>query len=425
MRSLALVVVVAVVLANSNVSANPVFARKYNTSCFTCHVSPPLLNEFGRRFQANGYIMPGMTENASQASSLIFPLGMTAQPKAMHTTVHDNIANRDTNDATTFAGLVVILFSSASLGSHFSYYIGSPITVASGETSIEIETAYLMYRDVLGDASGSVNFRAGKFLLFAPFTPMFLLSGQDPLAYTGVDALDGRAAANMMDIGMSVFGVSAYGTNDNIGQGLRWELAYVAGNNSDVDLKSAHAFYAALDQTWYLDNAPLRVGGFFFGGTEAVSNSFASSGESMPGMGGGTSELGGTWQNELSRLGLDLEISDPWLKRFTLFGLYMKGTDHNVDSLESKFEMSGGFVGLNAILLPEALYAYARYDFVTSGQLNNKQRAIDLGIRYQPLPNVVVSGGFTTTLERTFAEGEKLTSSFSTNSFTTGILFGF
>ena len=37
------------------ITAVPYFARKYNVRCAQCHLLPPVLNEFGQRFVANGY----------------------------------------------------------------------------------------------------------------------------------------------------------------------------------------------------------------------------------------------------------------------------------------------------------------------------------------------------------------------------------
>ncbi|MBI3941272.1 MAG: hypothetical protein HY315_10590 [Acidobacteria bacterium] len=39
--------------------AIPAFARKYATSCSTCHVAYPVLNAFGKAYKASGYRMPG------------------------------------------------------------------------------------------------------------------------------------------------------------------------------------------------------------------------------------------------------------------------------------------------------------------------------------------------------------------------------
>lgn len=45
---------------SSPAGAIPAFARKYRTSCATCHVAFPVLNAFGRAFRARGYRMPGV-----------------------------------------------------------------------------------------------------------------------------------------------------------------------------------------------------------------------------------------------------------------------------------------------------------------------------------------------------------------------------
>ena len=46
-------------LVAADASANPAFARKYQTSCATCHVAYPKLNAFGEAFRLKGYRMPG------------------------------------------------------------------------------------------------------------------------------------------------------------------------------------------------------------------------------------------------------------------------------------------------------------------------------------------------------------------------------
>ena len=43
--------------------AVPVFSRKYQTSCSTCHYAYPQLNAFGKAFQNNGWKYPGGDEN--------------------------------------------------------------------------------------------------------------------------------------------------------------------------------------------------------------------------------------------------------------------------------------------------------------------------------------------------------------------------
>ncbi|MDP4287885.1 MAG: hypothetical protein Q8922_08095 [Bacteroidota bacterium] len=419
------------IIGPSKVHANPVFARQYNTSCFTCHTSPPLLNEFGRRFQANGYQLPSTSDKIAEAARSTFPLGLVVTPMVSRSQVEDHLTGIQSEPTTSFGGIMMRFFSSASLGSHFSYYAGIPVTVAHGETSIEIETIHLLYTDALADGRGTLNFQFGKFLLFAPFTPMFLLSGEDPIVYNSMhyNPLGERTTANTLYLTDPMFGVSAFGTIYTIGQGLRWQVGMVGGNNSDVDLASARAVFGSLDQTVFLQNAPARVGAFFFSGFQDVSNSAAETSSTMagmPGMGGGTSAaLANPWRNHVTRVGFDAEITDPWTKRINLFGEFMTGLDDNIDSLGTSYEMRGGFVGMNVILLPEKLFAYGRYDWMQRLTVAEDHTAIDVGLRYHFLPNVVATGGVTITKENITQTAYQMRLDQTTTTYRAGFLFGF
>src|SRR5580765_6998594 len=46
----------------SRTLAIPAFARKYQTSCQTCHVAFPMLTPFGEAFRLNGYRFPAGTD---------------------------------------------------------------------------------------------------------------------------------------------------------------------------------------------------------------------------------------------------------------------------------------------------------------------------------------------------------------------------
>ena len=53
------IAVIALMEMNLPASALPAFARKYKTSCTTCHIGFPKLNAFGESFRNNGYQFPG------------------------------------------------------------------------------------------------------------------------------------------------------------------------------------------------------------------------------------------------------------------------------------------------------------------------------------------------------------------------------
>ena len=53
-----LAAVIGCLLIPRRAAAIPAFARKYETSCQTCHIAFPKLNPFGEAFRRNGYRFP-------------------------------------------------------------------------------------------------------------------------------------------------------------------------------------------------------------------------------------------------------------------------------------------------------------------------------------------------------------------------------
>lgn len=77
------VVFVASLTLSQRADALPIFARKYHTSCMTCHEMFPRLNAFGEAFRLNGYIWPGGPEaDAEQRKQEPIPLGAESYKQA-------------------------------------------------------------------------------------------------------------------------------------------------------------------------------------------------------------------------------------------------------------------------------------------------------------------------------------------------------
>lgn len=70
----------ALMVDSQESSAIPVFARKYKTSCFTCHAGYPTLNAFGEAFKNNGYRFPN-GEDEDQTKIEQSPLGSESYEK--------------------------------------------------------------------------------------------------------------------------------------------------------------------------------------------------------------------------------------------------------------------------------------------------------------------------------------------------------
>jgi hypothetical protein len=65
-------------------AAIPAFARKYATSCQTCHTVYPKLSPFGEAFRRNGYRFPGIDSDLIKAEQI--PMGQEANKKTFPTT---------------------------------------------------------------------------------------------------------------------------------------------------------------------------------------------------------------------------------------------------------------------------------------------------------------------------------------------------
>jgi hypothetical protein len=75
----------AVILSSSPAWAIPAFARKYGTSCLTCHTVYPKLTPFGEAFRRNGYRFPGIDSDYVKQDTV--PLGQEANKKTFPNSV--------------------------------------------------------------------------------------------------------------------------------------------------------------------------------------------------------------------------------------------------------------------------------------------------------------------------------------------------
>ncbi len=223
-------------------SAFPIFARKYQTSCVTCHTVYPKLNAFGEAFRLLGYRLPKESEAqikqkpvslGSEAYKRVWPdavwpnelpgnapVAMNIKLGSLYASAYEPGAGKTITHGDFQFPQEVNLFTAGTLGEHMSFM--AELTheeFTDGSASTEIEHARLGFESILGP-DNLVNLRIGKFApnLYAGFQEMWLMTdnGVDPMfLYNpvgfkgGVGILDD--AAGIVSLPARVRGIEVYG----------------------------------------------------------------------------------------------------------------------------------------------------------------------------------------------------------------------
>jgi hypothetical protein len=256
-------------------SAVPVFARKYQTSCQTCHVGFPKLNAFGEAFRLNGYRMPKETEdqikqkpvslgadaykrlwpNAIYPSDLPgnVPIALNVKMASVYASSIDDSGRQITHNDFQFPQ-EVNMFTAGTLGEHMSFL--GEVTYAEnpdGSASTEIERVHLGLNSIIGPEH-LVNVKIGKFatdladgfheMWIATDEPIDTMFAYNPIGLNGGTGI-GEGGISLPD---NVKGIEVYGVAKH-----RW--FYTAGvvnglgpsSSGNTDVNAHKDLYARLD----------------------------------------------------------------------------------------------------------------------------------------------------------------------------------
>ncbi len=252
--------------APRNAQAVPSFARKYQTSCQTCHTIYPTLNPFGEAFRRDGYRFPsqnGSVDSDSVKANAI-PLGQEEYERTFPDSVWpdkiaeavplsvmvngtipinlpDSAARAQAGNTFTWAGLAaeVHLFGAGAFNDTLTYM--TQLTFADGG-GLDLETGYLLWNDIVGPRH-LVNLWVGR--LFAPQLTSFGLHS----AYLSDTVLPAVSVAGLYNPsasftlgsghtdGAELNGIAAHRFN--------YALGWVASSNSSgLSLPNAEDVYA-------------------------------------------------------------------------------------------------------------------------------------------------------------------------------------
>lgn len=226
--------------------AIPAFARKYATSCSTCHVAYPVLNAFGKAFRAHGYRMPGGEEKfikdqqvslGAPAWKQVFPESLWPSDIPGHSVAAFWLSsqfkvNRSARITNEFDGLnELYLLAAGTLGESFSFFAELEIidggTVPTG-FGAALPRAFLQYNH----PSHKFNVTYGLFEPRAVLTPTRLRLSRLS------DYLSNRygmpATGNSFSLSPNQRGLEVWGNVEGPGNkgGLEWFAGVVNGRDA-------------------------------------------------------------------------------------------------------------------------------------------------------------------------------------------------
>ena len=316
-RAVVVTAVATVLLPVQAAEAIPAFARKYQTSCQTCHIAFPKLNPFGEVFRLRGYRMPDETEDMIRERPI--PLGAPAYKRLWPEAVwpSDIPGTIPLSLSTTFSDVTqrtlvpshaetttirhdfrfpeeVGLLTGGTLGDTLSFFGGlafAPAVHDGGETvEVELEHSQLNFNGPFGSGL-RFNLKIGRFApeITQPLSHGAVLTTGGPaallqfvpIAEHGGSEVGGHDGGAGIALPHSVDGIEAYGVlghrvlyagglANGLGPG---EESFDGNNAKDVYARVAvkigglsldGADYDAPDENWR--ETSIKIGAFAYRG---------------------------------------------------------------------------------------------------------------------------------------------------------------
>jgi len=252
--------------------AIPPFARKYQTSCQTCHLDFPKLNDFGKAFKDAGFkfpaddetyikeppVMLGAPANKDAFPNSVWPgeipglppVGLRYNQFFQYTASGRNQFNSlaaagaapGVIPGTDFETGFFSVFTAGNFGSDIAWWVDDDISVSGDNSAGELGDAYLKFVNIgrfVKLPKDSLAFRAGQFELDLPFTQArsINLSPYDIYQQTNIGAtLPGarqQNVANQYNFGDVARGFELSG--GHLYGGYHYSVAIFDQNTSGVD----------------------------------------------------------------------------------------------------------------------------------------------------------------------------------------------
>lgn len=261
--------------------AIPAFSRLYQTSCSTCHLDFPKLNDFGKAFKDAGFKFPKDDESMLKVPAVLLgapalkevfpksiwpgeipglpPIGLRMNNFFQVTTGNRNAFNAISLaqgavpqfiPATDFQTGFFSIFTAGNLGSDIAFWVDDDISVAGVNAAGGLGDGYLRFVNIgrfLHMPKDSLHFRAGQFELDLPFTQArtINLSPYDIFTESNVGAINAltgqQNVANQFSFAGAAKGIELSG--GHIYGGYHYSVAVVDQNTSGLDQSSNGSVY--------------------------------------------------------------------------------------------------------------------------------------------------------------------------------------
>jgi hypothetical protein len=252
--------------------AIPAFSRQYQTSCSTCHVDFPKLNDFGKAFKDAGFKFPKDDETFLKVPAVL--LGAPAQKEVwpnsiwpgtipglppiglrMNTFFQVTGGGRDRFNAlapaktvpqfipaTDFQTGLFSIFAAGNFGSDIAFWVDNDISVGGSNAAGGLGDGYLKFVNigrVFHLPTDALHFRAGQFELDLPFTQArgINLSPYDIYSEANIGAINGLAGqqnvANQFTFAGAAKGIELSG--GHLYGGYHYSVAVIDQNTSGIN----------------------------------------------------------------------------------------------------------------------------------------------------------------------------------------------
>lgn len=323
----------------SNLKAIPAFARKYQSSCTTCHNAYPSLNEFGYRFKENGYQMVGQ-EDGDETEKINLEDGL-----ALEKTIYP-ISLRIMGDINSLpqqpAGLgqnekarlqfsfpdTISLYLGGTLFKNISFW-GNYITNKNEFDQIHIGIHNLL-SEIVGE--GSLNLRIGFLNIHDWTIPNHRRVLQKKASIQTISTANPEWNLDKAERGIEVYG------RPNAGIPFFYYAGITNGGKEIADdTNPAKNYYGGIA----FDYIKQHIGIWMYTGRNAQMNTI--------------------YENSFNRFGIDGALR---FLNTEIYGQAIWGNDKNPDFVinSSVKRQNGYFLGLNYLLFPTT-FVLLHYDY--------------------------------------------------------------